>query len=257
VSTPSTILTLPSVQEAQTLARHCLALGTIGVLTGPNGAGKSEALKYLARTPDLLPPNRAAYYFQAVQAVGSSRGVRDLLVGLEVRQAIHQRGMALPIAMKLALREFQDRGISLLLIDEADLLAIDALQGMISMYDFCRDKGHRMAIVCAGSKPSDKWIGALPAAWSRTLKVCHLSHLSVEITCALFEGWGSPVKELAQSVREKDREAVGTLKLIHKGTGGNLRRLYYFAELAALDPQPLASSRVRELMEQMTTHAVN
>lgn len=253
MSSPSSILTLPSVEAVLRLAKHCLALRTIGVLTGPNGAGKSEALKFLVRSTDLLPPDRIAYYYQAVQAMGASRGVRDLLVDFEVRQAIHQRGMALPIALKLALREFQDRRIGLLLIDEADLLSIESLQGVISLYDYCQAKGHRLALLCAGAKTSEKWIGALPAAWSRTLKVCLITNLSVEMTCALFAGWGSPMAELAQAVREKDRDAVAAIKMIHKGTGGNLRRLSFFAGLAALEPQPLTSARVRRIAEQMTT----
>ncbi len=176
-----------------------------------------------------------------------------MLVEMEVRQAIYQRGMALPIANKLALREIQDRKIGMLLIDEADLLSIESLQGMISLYDHCRTKEHPVAILLAGAKPPDKWIGALPAAWSRTLKVCRLQNLSVEMTAALYEGWGSPVAELAKAVRGKDRDAIAVLKSIHRGTGGNPRRLYFFAGLASIDPKPLTAARVRDLCEQMTT----
>jgi hypothetical protein len=93
----------------------------------------------------------------------------------------------------------------------------------------------------------------LSAAWSRTLKVCRLSNLSVEMTAALFQGWGSPMTELAQAVRAKDRDAIVVLKTIHRGTGGNPRRLYFMAGLAALDPKPLTAARVRDLYEQMTT----
>jgi hypothetical protein len=254
MSSPESILTLPSVEATVRLAKHCRALGTIGVITGPNGTGKTEALKFLLRCPDLLPPQQFAYYYQAVQAIGPSRGVRDILVDMEVRQAVHQRGMALPIALKLALREFQDRKIHLLLIDEADLLAIDALQGLISLYDFCRAKGHHVAMVCAGARTTEKWIGSLPAAWSRTLKVSRIHNLSVEMTCALFQGWGSPMAELAEAVRAKNKDAIALIKTIHKGTGGNLRRLYFFAGLAALKSEPLSHARIRELCDQMTTN---
>jgi len=49
----------PAVDNlAQVLAKHCVALGCIGVITGTNGVGKSEALKFLARSTDLLPPIR-------------------------------------------------------------------------------------------------------------------------------------------------------------------------------------------------------
>jgi hypothetical protein len=252
MSTPGSILTLPSVQAAVRLAKHCRALGTIGVLTGPNGVGKTEALKFLKRSPELSA-HQTAYYYQAVQAEGPSRGVRDLLVAMEVRQAIYQRGMALPIALKLALREIQDRKIGMLLIDEADLLSVESLQGIISLYDHCRAKEQAVAIILAGAKGAEKWIGALPAGWSRTLKVCRLQNLSVEMTAALYEGWGSPVAELARAVRAKDRDAVSVLKSIHRGTGGNPRRLYFFAGLAAIDPKPLTAARVRDLCEQMTT----
>ncbi len=253
MSRPSSILPLPSVQTAQTLAKHCNALGAIGVLLGPNGVGKSEAMKALTRNPDLLPAGRTAHYFLAAQAVGPSRGVRDMLVDMEVRQAIHQRGMALPIALKLAHRELTDRKIDLLLIDEGDLMAIDSIQGIISMYDYCRHRGHRLAMILGGSKSTDKWIGGVSSAWSRTLKVCRVNNLSPEMTCAVFNGWGTPMMELSKLVKERDPSATLVLKTIHKGTGGNLRRLYYFSEMAALDPRPLDGKRVRELMEQMTT----
>ena len=253
MSTPSSILALPAVVSAQVLGRHCVALDCIGVLCGPNGVGKSEALKFLSRSTDLLPAGTKAHYHQSVQAVGPSRAVRDILVDLEVRQAIHQRGMALPIALKLALRELKERKIGLLLLDDADLLSQESLQGIISLYDYCRAKAHPLSMICAGASSHEKWIGSLPAAWSRTLKVCKLQNLSVEMTCALFGGWGAPMADLAQGVREKNRDAIGAIKLIHKGTGGNTRRLYYFAKLAALDPQPLLNDRVREIMTQMTT----
>jgi hypothetical protein len=257
MSSPSTILTLPSISSAQVLAKHCIALGCIGVIDGTNGLGKTEALKFLARCADLLPTETKAHYHQCVQATGSSRAVRDMLVALEVRQAIHQRGMAVGLALKLALREFQERKIGLLLLDDADLLSIDALQGIISLHDFCRAKNYSLSMICAGATSSEKWIGALPAAWSRTLKVCRLHNLTVELTCALFRGWGPPMSNLAQAVREKNGDAIGVLRFIHRGTGGNMRRLYYFSELAALDPQPLTAARIKDIMAQMTvTHAV-
>jgi hypothetical protein len=257
MSGPSTILTLPSITSAQVLAKHCVALGCIGVITGTNGVGKTEALKFLARSTDLLPADTKTRYHQCVQAAGASRAVRDILVDLEVRQAVHQRGMALPIALKLALREFTERKIGLLLLDDGDLLSIDSLQGIVSLYDYCRAKNYPLSLILAGATGSEKWIGALPAAWSRTLKVCRLQNLTVELTCALFAGWGPPMSGLAEAVRAKNRDAIGVLRFIHKGVNGNTRRLYYFAELAALDPQSLTPARIKEIMAQMTvTHAL-
>ena len=253
MSTPGTILELPSLRAAESLARHCLALRAIGVINGPNGTGKTQALKALARHNSLLPPERICHYYTAAQAEGSSRGVRDLLIDLEVRQAIHQRGLALPIALRLSLREFVDRKIDLILVDEADLLSSDALRGMVSMFDYASLKGHPIGMMLAGVKPIDKWIKALPDGWSRTLKVSRLTNLSVELTCATFAGWGSPMAELAGKVKQKDRDAVQLIRAIHRGTGGNLRRLFYFAGLAALDPRPLDAARLRQLMDQMTT----
>jgi hypothetical protein len=62
---------------------------------------------------------------------------------------------------------------------------------------------------------------------------------------------------LAEAVRAKNRDAIGVLRFIHKGVNGNTRRLYYFAELAALDPQSLTPARIKEIMTQMTvTHAL-
>jgi hypothetical protein len=49
MSSPSTILTLPSISSAQVLAKHCIALGCIGVIDGTNGLGKTEALKFKPR----------------------------------------------------------------------------------------------------------------------------------------------------------------------------------------------------------------
>jgi hypothetical protein len=252
VNGPSTILTLPSLTSAQILAKHCIALGCLGVITGTNGVGKTEALKFLTRCTDLLPAETKSHYHQCVRAEGSSRAVRDVLIDLEVRQAVHQRGMALGIALKLALREFNERKIGLLLMDDADLLSIDSLQGVISLYDYTRAKNYPLSLILAGATGSEKWIGALPAASSRTLKICRLQNLTVELTCALFAGWGAPMSDLAGAVREKNVDAIRVLRFIHKNTNGNTRRLYYFAELAALDPKPLTAARIKEIMAQMT-----
>jgi hypothetical protein len=51
MSSPKSILTLPSVEATVRLAKQCRALGTIGVTTGANGVGKTEALKSLLRWP--------------------------------------------------------------------------------------------------------------------------------------------------------------------------------------------------------------
>jgi hypothetical protein len=153
----------------------------------------------------------------------------------------------------LSAGELQERKITLLLLDDADLLSQDSLQGIISLYDHCRAKAYPVSMVCAGATGHEKWIGSLPAGWSRTLKVCKFRNLTVEMTCALFGGWGTPLTGLAQGVRQKNRDSIGTIKMIHKGTGGNLRRLFYFAKLAALDPVPLSAERVRQIMDQMTT----
>lgn len=176
MSAPGSILTLPSIEAALKLAKHCRAVGSIGVITGGNGTGKTESLKFLARSPELTP-DQTAYYHQCVAAVGPSGAMRDMLAAMEVRQAVHQRGMAVPIALKLALREMQDRKIGMLLLDEADLLSIESLQGLVSFYDHCRNKEYPLAIIMAGAKDDAKWIGGLAAAWSRTLML-HVGHLA-------------------------------------------------------------------------------
>jgi len=71
--------------------------------------------------------------------------------------------------------------------------------------------------------------------------VSHIEGLSAAESDRLanvrFVRWlGSSYVRPGGGGKGKNRDAIGVLRFIHKGVNGNTRRLYYFAELAALDP---------------------
>ena len=217
------------------MARRCSALRCLGVLTGDNGTGKTVCLKRLQAFPSKYGVEGKTAYFLAATTAGPTRGLKDFLADRGVKQAIHQKGISMKLLTKLAYRELQEKDIRMLLVDEADLIDTAALQGFVSLSDTCRDLRFPIAVLFSGVRDPSLWIGPIGAAESRTLQYARLSALTPELITAVFSGWGRPVAQLAEQVKAKDKDAIGTIRAIHRATKGNFRRLYFFARLAALE----------------------
>lgn len=249
------IVTLPALERAHQLATHCIRLCCLGAICGPNGVGKTVALRSIEAKFPAMGVTGACVYYRAFHTDGHTRGVRDLLVGLGVRSSQIPSGASLQLVSKVALREFRAQQIRLLLIDEADSWTLDSLRGMISVADAANQSALPLSVILAGDSDLPKWLGQHGAGISRTLQIDHFQNLPLDLTLAVLRQWGTPFQILTEQVSQKDKEARALAKRILQATGGNLRRLNFFARLYLGDfPEaPITSDQLEMTFSQMLT----
>jgi hypothetical protein len=235
MGSPSTFLRVPQAEEIFTLARRCHAVHSLGVVVGGNGTGKTTTLRYLTDHPDRCGIEGGVAYFLAASAAGPTRGLKDFLGDRGIKQAIYQKGLSMKLLARLAHRDLQENDIRLVVVDEADMLDVQSIQGFVSMFDTCRDLGFPIAVLFAGVLDASKWINQIAAAESRTLHSVTLASLKPEMIAAIFTEWGPPLDRLAARVKVQEKEAVAVLRMIAQGTGGNFRKLYFFGSITALE----------------------
>jgi len=249
------IVTLPALERAHQLAEHCIRLRCLGAICGPNGVGKTVALRSIeTKFPTMGVPGTCVYY-RAFHTDGYTRGVRDLLASLGLRSSQIPMGASLQLVSKVALREFRARQTRLLLIDEADSWTLDSLRGMISVTDAANQAELPLSVVFAGDSDLPKWLGQHGAGISRTLQIDHFQNLPLDLTLAVLRQWGAPFQILAEQLSQKDKEARSLAKRILQATGGNLRRLNFFARLylAHFSEPPITSDHLEATFAQMLT----
>jgi len=249
------IVTLPAIERAHQLATHCIQLRCLGAICGPNGVGKTIALRSIeSRFPTMGVPGTCVYY-RAFHTDGYTRGVRDLLASLGIRSSQIPMGASLQLVSKVALREFRTQQIRLLLIDEADSWTLDSLCGMISVTDAANQAEIPLSVIFAGDSGLPKWLGQHGAGFSRTLQIDHFQNLPLDLTLAVLRQWGAPFQFLAEQISQKEKDARLLAKRILQATGGNLRRLNFFARLYLVNfPEPpITSDQLEATFAQMLT----
>lgn len=224
-------VTLPSNERALALAKECVELQCLGAISGKPGTGKTVALQTIvARYPGLALPGQCLYY-RAYSAEGGTRAVRDLLEGLGVRPTLVPPAAPLQLVVKAALRELRAREIRLLCVDEADSYTSDSLRGFISLYDAALQGGHPISAILAGTQEVSKWLADVAAGLSRTVRVEEFTALTPELSLGVLKKWDPRFGDLATELAAGSKDARRTASAITRITGGNLRRLSYFAKL--------------------------
>jgi len=255
VESTERIITLPAIEQAHQLAVHCLHLRCIGAICGSNGVGKTVALRSIETKFPTMGVQGTCVYYRAFHTDGYTRGVRDLLASLGIRSSQIPMGASLQLVSKVALREFRAQQVRLLLIDEADCWTADALRGMISVVDAANQADLPLSVIFAGESGLPKWLGQHGAAFSRTLQINHFQNLPFDLTLAVLRPWGEPFQSLVAKVSEKDKDARLLAKRILQATGGNLRRMSFFARLylANFPEPPITSDQLEVTFAQMLT----
>ena len=248
------IITTPSVRQALDLFRHCHATRSIGVIIGANGTGKTVALRSLVERHPRLEAGGGCLYLRCCSNQGPTRGVKDLLEELGCRGAIFRSGATLQILVKAVIRELRKREVVSLFLDEGDQWAAETWSGMLALYDMCLEE-HPVTILTTGITPPERWISGAPSGQSRTLRVETVANLTPELTLAVLREWGEPFQALAERVNAKDPDAVKLLRVIHRGTAGNLRRMRFFATLAMMEQPTEITRKVVEVAFSRMTNA--
>lgn len=249
------IISLPAIERAHQLATHCATLRCLGAICGPPGVGKTVALQSIeSKYPTSGVPGVCIYY-RAFHTDGYTRGARDLLANLGIRSSQIPNGASLQMVCKVALREFRTRGIRLLLIDEADCWTLDSLRGMVSIIDAANQADIPMGAIFAGGSELPRWLGQHAAGISRTLQIDHLQNLPLDLALAVLRQWGDPFHALTERISQKEKDARMLAKRVLQGTGGNLRRLNFFARLylTQFPESPMTIDQLETIFAQMLT----
>ena len=251
MNNPDKILTLPALENAINLVKECVALSCLGAISGIPGTGKTITLKAIeARYTSIgLPGN--CFYYRCCSIIGTTRGLKDLLDAFGVRPGLIPSGATLQFTVRIVERELTTRQIRLLLLDEADSWDTASLQGLITLYDSCLSHNQPVSFVFAGSAHLVKWISKHTSALSRTLRCEAMGNLPISLTLSVLSEWGPAFEKLAQGVNQKDPEALKTVKHIYQVTGGNLRRLHYFAKLTLLEEGEITFERVKIVIAKL------
>jgi hypothetical protein len=230
---PDAIVTLPILTLAAELLMDCAATGGVGVISGPSGSGKSIALRRLVtRYPAMGQPGNAVYYC-CQNGVGPTRGVIALLGDIGVGGAIitNGHGAPMPLVLKIALREFVRKNIRCVLLDESDRWNSDTIAGLFAMHDYLRENGHPFALLMVTNQDSPTWLGDADPIRSRTLRVIRVGHVAVEEMIGIMAVWGEEFSKFSAKVDEGDKAADEVARHIHDSTGGDLRRVNFFARV--------------------------
>ena len=230
---PDAIVPLPVLGTASELLLDCAATGGVGVISGPSGSGKSVAMRRLVtRYPSLGLPGDAFYYC-CQSSNGPTRGIKALLGGIGVGGAVIANGNATPmqLILKIVVREFIRQNIRCLLLDETDRWDAEAIGGLFAMHDHLRDNDHPIALLMVTNHENPAWLADADPIRSRTLRVIRVSHVSVEEMLGLMAVWSDEFAEFSTQVEKGEKEAVDVARHIHDSTGGDLRRINFFARI--------------------------
>ena len=226
------ILRLPALERAVALAKEAVALSCIGALTGPPGTGKTTALQHIESAYASLGLPGTAFYYRCTQAGGGTQALKDMLESLGVRPSLLPRGTGLRLAVKVAKRELDARGVRLLLADGIDSYSAEGLAAVVALLDICRREKPALALVCASERDLSRWLTQNEAAVSRTLRRESFGYLSQEAALGVLREWlPDAFGDLAVRVEAGDKEAARVARLLHRRTGGSLRRLEYLTGL--------------------------
>ena len=244
------------MQTAVELLRDCTATQALGVIVGPNGSGKTKALLAIERTYGKLGLSGVAFYYRCHLNKRNSRGIKDILDALGVRQAAFQSGASVQFAIKTCLAELKKKKIHCLLVDEADLWTRESLLGLVGLFDMARLDGFDLVILLASTGNPDIWLAPVTAAKSRTLKVVEFAYMDRDLMLKVLCKWGTEFSSLADRVGKKEAEAAKVAGRIYKLTDGNFRRLSHYAalHLTYFQGQAPTTESVEMAQKKMTDH---
>ncbi len=256
VRSPDVVVATPFIEDATAFMLDCCSVGGWGLISGPNGSGKTVAMRRLAARYSQHGLPGTAFYYCCRPVEGTTRAVKDLLAEMEIGGALVQQGQGAPLQLlfKVALREFKRRDVRLLLLDESSRCDAAAIEGLVALYDYMREKGHPLAIILASAPEQPEWLNLVPSAQSRTLAAVKTEELSLALMLGIVREWSDEFASLADSYDNGNKEAIVAAETIYGRVGSNFRRLNYFVCLymrhfAGAEITPV---RVKEVFSRMT-----
>lgn len=254
IQSQAEIITTPLVEQSWQLFENCRIAQAMGAIQGPSGTGKTWALKAISKRFAQSGSTGTIAIIPCCYASGASSVIRNILRELGLGGAVTSNNnvAGLHYLLKLALREISRRKIAAILLDDADNLALDALGGIVSLFNYLIEAGHPIVIMLAGVLPEEKWIAQLPSAVTRTLHIERSAPMSLKLMAGVMKQLGEPLAGVVSAYQEGDKEAVKVLRLIHGRTGGVFRRVRFFANLVSEKAPSVLTLEVTEaILDQM------
>lgn len=247
------IVTTPFVEGCCRMFENCRTTRSIGIIQGPSGTGKTIALDVIRSRVAAAASPSIVHVMQCCRATGPSSGVRAIMLDLGIGGAVtSNRSVAgLAYLLKLAQREIASTNIVAICLDDADQYSIETLEGVVRLFDQLRDVAP-VVFLMTGVAPESQWIGQIPAAATRTLHIERSEPLTQKMTGAVLKKMSAKLDGLVGADLNGNELSKGSVKAIHTHTGGLLRRLRFFSDLANADArQVLDRKAVDELLAQM------
>lgn len=200
----------PSARQLFSVLGYCHAFGKMGLVAGGSGVGKTSCARQFAR----LYPN--VYRFEAKTCTRTMfQALRGLARALGIADKSGQAGLDVWEAICARLRE--QSALTLIIVDEAQNLKLEALEALRSIYD---ETG--VAIVLMGA----------PDLYPRVMSHGPLSSRVAGARCKVDRHQRRDVESLALAWNVKDTRIVDLLDSIAR-TAGALRLATEAMSLAA------------------------
>ncbi len=225
---------LPHTEAALALARECSILHCLGAIAGIPGTGKTTVLRSIVSRHESISGEGRALYVRATRGLGATRGTRDLLEALGLAPGLFPPSSPAQHLKRLALHHLRQQNVRLICVDEADGWSPEAFQTFVGLYDHALSSELPLSAIFAGSTNMLGWLKAYAAGMSRTLRCETFVNLSPAHVVAVLRQWNPLFGEFATGVSRGDKESRRALTVVMRNTGGNLRRLSFFARLFRL-----------------------
>lgn len=195
--------------EARTLRVH--AGGALPIWTGPARVGKTTTARYLVERingafSESDPDAFLSAHFQVGQIADEKKAIRSLFHGTvgTLDEGLY-RSMPTEDLARMLIHALRRLHLELIMVDEAGLLSIDALRGMVLARDVAENVGQRLSIVLIGMDDLPTKVHGNPQLAGRVTEFINFRPYSGEEVLTLLSSLHPPYGSLDPTSDEAKR----------------------------------------------------